>query len=303
MTGLHVSISAEPIFNLGSFEVTNSMFTGVIVTLLLIVFSYWLSKNIKQQKAPKGVQNLIEMMFESLIDLMVGIAGEKKTKEFFPVVTTLFIYILFSNWTGLLPGVGTIGVTRNVESVVSSSEERIGDQEAEDDGVVSGEDSHESPAATTHEETKDDQSSSEAEAGSTEQHTTFVPLIRPPSADLNSTLALAIISVLGSQIIGFKYLKFGYFKKFFNFSGPMQFVMGLLDLTSEASRILSFAFRLFGNIFAGEVLLSVMLFLLPFLAPLPFVGLEVFVGLIQALVFAILTLVFWNMATIAHDEH
>lgn len=272
MTGLHVSISAEPIFHLGKFEVTNSMFTGVIVTLILIAFSVKVSKRLKARRAPQGVQNVLEMIFESLLNLMTGIAGEKKASEFFPVIATLFIYILISNWTGLLPGVGTIGIKKQAEAT-THIEEKI--------------------EAKTAEKIKLEEKS---------KHTSYTPLVRPPSADLNATLALAIFAVAGSQYVGFKYLKFSYLKKFFNFSNPINFAIGLLELVSELSRILSFAFRLFGNIFAGEVLLSVMLFLLPFLVPLPFIGLEVFIGFIQALVFAVLTLVFWHMATLAHDE-
>ena len=81
------------------------------------------------------------------------------------------------------------------------------------------------------------------------------------------------------------------------------FGVGLLEIVSEISRVISFAFRLFGNIFAGEVLLTVIAFLMPLIAPLPFLGLELFVGFIQALVFSMLTAVFLNMATVSHDSH
>lgn len=248
MAKLHVSISAEPIFHLGSLEITNSMLTGVAVSLILLIFAYIASKRLDDKKPPKGLQNLLEMVFEGLYNLMLPIAGEKKAKEFFPVVATFFFYILFSNWSELLPGVGTIGLV----------------------SIHNGKQA-------------------------------FAPIIRPPSADLNSTLGLALFSVAGAQYAGFKYLKFDYLKKFFNFRHPGKLFLGFLELISELSRIISFAFRLFGNIFAGEVLLSVSLALFPFLAPIPFLGLEIFVGLIQALVFAVLTLVFWNMATVAHE--
>ncbi|MCH7951870.1 F0F1 ATP synthase subunit A [Patescibacteria group bacterium] len=251
MAEIHVSISAQPIFHLGSVEFTNSMLTGVAVSVFLAGFAYWFSKNLDPKKPVKGIQNLVEMVIEGLYNLMVSIAGERKTREFFPVIATLFLYILFSNWVTLLPGVGTIGITSTREG-----------------------------------------------------KEVFSPLVRPPSADLNATLGLALFSVIGAQVVGYKYMKLAYFKRFFNFSNPGRFILGLLELTSEVSRIISFSFRLFGNIFAGEVLLVVSLALLPFLAPIPFLGLEVFIGVIQALVFAVLTLVFWYMATIPHSgEH
>ena len=130
------------------------------------------------------------------------------------------------------------------------------------------------------------------------------PWFRGATADLNTTLALALISVGATQFFGLKHLKLNYLKKFFNFEGPIQFFVGLLELISEFAKILSFAFRLFGNIFAGEVLLVVIAFLLPVIGPLPFLGLEIFVGFVQALVFSLLTLVFLHMATLSHAaEH
>lgn len=131
----------------------------------------------------------------------------------------------------------------------------------------------------------------------------FVPLFRSANADLNTTLALAIMSVVATQIIGMKEIGFfRYWKKFFNFKNPIMFAIGLLELVSEFSKMISFSFRLFGNIFAGEVLLVVITALVPYIAPLPFYGLELFVGFIQALVFAMLSLVFFKVATL-HEAH
>jgi F-type H+-transporting ATPase subunit a len=137
----------------------------------------------------------------------------------------------------------------------------------------------------------------------TEEGPELVPLFRAATADLNTTLALAIFSIVLTQIFGFQHLKLGYLKKFFNFSNPLMTFVGILELVSEFAKIVSFAFRLFGNVFAGEVLLAVMAFLVPVVVPMPFYGLELFVGFIQALVFAMLSLVFFNMATQSHDEH
>ena len=105
------------------------------------------------------------------------------------------------------------------------------------------------------------------------------------------------------QVVGFRFVGLRYLTKFFNFSNPLMFFVGILEIISELAKVLSFAFRLFGNIFAGEVLLAVITFLVPLLLPAPFYGLEIFVGFIQALVFAMLTLVFFNMATQHHGEH
>lgn len=125
-----------------------------------------------------------------------------------------------------------------------------------------------------------------------------VPLLRGGTADLNTTLALAIISVGATQYYAAARLGFfGNAARFLNFKSPILFFVGALELVAEFAKVLSFSFRLFGNIFAGEVLLIVMAFLAPYLAPLPFIGLELFVGLVQALVFAMLTLVFLKVAT------
>ena len=126
----------------------------------------------------------------------------------------------------------------------------------------------------------------------------LIPFIRSTSADLNFTIALAIISVITVQIVGITSI--GFFKyagRFINFSNPLNFFVGILELVSEVAKLISFSFRLFGNIFAGEVLLTVMTVLVPYIIPLPFLALEVFVGFIQAFVFAILTLVFLKMAS------
>ena len=126
----------------------------------------------------------------------------------------------------------------------------------------------------------------------------FVPLLRSTAADLSFTLGLTIVVVTMSQYYGFKHLGFfGYMKKFVNFSSPMKFAVGMLEGVSEVTKLLSLSFRLFGNLFAGEVLLAVVTGLTYVIAPLPFYALEIFVGFIQAFVFALLTLVYFNMAT------
>jgi F-type H+-transporting ATPase subunit a len=130
-----------------------------------------------------------------------------------------------------------------------------------------------------------------------EGHKLFIPLFRSGTADLNMTIALAIMAVVVIQYYGLKTLGTEYVKRFINFSNPIYFFVGLLELMGEFTKIISFAFRLFGNVFAGEVLLTVIAFLMPLFAPLPFLGLELFVGFIQALVFSMLTAAFLSQAT------
>lgn len=129
----------------------------------------------------------------------------------------------------------------------------------------------------------------------------FVPLLRAPTADINETLALALIAMFLVQYYGFRVSGIKYGKKFINLTNPIFFFVGILELISDLSKIISFAFRLFGNIFAGEVLLAVVAFLVPFIVPLPFLALEFFVGFIQALVFSMLYSVFVTMA-VSHGE-
>ncbi len=137
-----------------------------------------------------------------------------------------------------------------------------------------------------------------------EENHHFTPIFRSANTDLNTTMALAIISVFVTQVFGIAAIGFSrYAAKFINFHSPIDFFVGILEAISEMAKLISFSFRLFGNIFAGEVLLVVISFLIPYIAPIPFYGLELFVGFIQALVFSMLTLVFMTMATVGHEEH
>ena len=133
----------------------------------------------------------------------------------------------------------------------------------------------------------------------------LVPILRSPNSDLNTTVALALITMFSVQLVGITSVGFfRYFKKFVNFKGPIDFFVGIVETISEFAKVISFSFRLFGNVFAGGVLLAVVSSLIPFIVPIPFYGMELFVGAIQALVFAMLATVFLQMATVAHDgEH
>lgn len=322
-TGLHISLSAEPIFTFGGVTFTNSMLTSVIVSGLLILFAILVNRSLMDTKKPTGLQNFAEWIIESLFNLVHSITGDlKKTSLFFPVIATFFLFILFNNWFGLLPGVGTI-----VKIPAAESHATVVEQEHETVAVESPrkttdmQDSHEEPAAldehattavektTEHTETTVTEHTLETTEVTTEHeaaepaHKPATPILRPATADLNTTIALGLISVVLVQVFGFNFLKFSYFTKYFNFSSPIMFFVGILELISEVGKILSFGFRLFGNVFAGEVLLAVIMWLAGVVVPMPFYGLEIFVGFIQALVFAMLSLVFFNMATLGHGEH
>jgi F-type H+-transporting ATPase subunit a len=242
---MEISLAAEPLFHIGSFAVTNTLVMSWFVMATLIGASLVLSRRITT--VPTGFQNVVEAVIEKLLFLMDSVTGKREeSKKFFPLVATIFLFVVFSNWIELVPGLGTIGLR----------------------------------------ETHDGK-------------TVLIPFIRSASADLNVTLALALISVFSVQFFGIASLGlFRHVKKFINVSGPINFFVGILELISEISKMISFSFRLFGNIFAGEVLLLVMLVLVPYLVPLPFLALELFVGFIQALVFSMLTLVFLKMATV-----
>ncbi len=304
MTGIHVSISAETIFHLGSIPVSNSMIASLIISCLLIVFAIVTRLSLKNTDKPTGIQNFAEWLVETLHNLVFSVTGDvKKTGRFFAPVATLFIFILLNNWFGLLPGFGTIGFTHAEESKTELHQEgtplvpvgEVVDPEIMAAGHVS---------ETTEKLIEENQAESlktDTAHDESEKHGSFVPYLRAGTADLNTTIALALISFTLIQIFGIQAAHLGYFSKFINFSSPIAFYVGILELISEFAKIISFAFRLFGNVFAGEVLLVVISALVPILVPMPFYGLEIFVGLVQALVFTMLSLVFFNMATEHHS--
>ncbi len=296
--GLHISISAEPLTTIGELTISNSIFTSLIVSFLLIAIAFVARSSIKDERRPQGLQNFFEWVVESLFGLVEGIAGsKKKAKAFFPFIATFFLFILLNNWFGLLPGVGTIGFIEGENTEHAQLQESGLELESSKAYASELAEEHRQEAEAAMME-ESEHVESEGDHGAV-----FVPYLRAGTADLNGTLALGLISIVVTQFFGFKYLGLSYLKKYFNFSNPIMFFVGILELISEFAKIISFAFRLFGNIFAGEVLLVVMLMLGKVIIPMPFYGLEIFVGFIQALVFAMLSLVFFNMATIGHDDH
>lgn len=249
-----VSLAAEPLFTLGSLPVTNAVMIGVFVFTGLVVGAILLRPKITVG-VPGGVVNAVEAVFELLLSTIEGIThNRKKAEEFFPIISTFFLFILFSNWTGILPGLGSVGIYKLIHGEVE-----------------------------------------------------LVPFLRAPSADLNFTIALALLSVFAAQWYGMKHLGFfGHWGKFFVPPWKSPYLIGtfvgLLELVSEFAKVISFSFRLFGNVFAGEILLMVVGMLAPMGGTLPFLVLEIFVGLVQALVFALLTTVFLTIATMEHGD-
>jgi len=268
---VHVSIAPEILFTIIGIPVTNTLLTSWVVMVFLIIISIIISRNIKE--IPGKLQSITEVIITKLADFLETIAGSKEVvRKFFPVAATIFIFILCANWIGILPGVGSIGFTHVEEAPIH----------LETEGEILPE--------ITEEETEEPQES-------------FVPLLRSVNSDLNMTLALALIIVTMSHIVGLVTIGVrDHIGKFFSFKSPIKFFVGLLEFVSEIAKIISFSFRLFGNVFAGEVLLVIIAFLVPYIAPIPFLGLEIFVGFIQALIFTVLTIMFLGAATTAHEE-
>lgn len=308
----HVALSGEPLFSDGPAWFTNSLLTTFIVDIILIVAAVLATA--RMSIVPKGWQNVMEMVIEYLFHLSESVAGSR-ARQFFPWVATLFFFVLISNYTGLIPGVGSIGYTHGEERAADGgigfvqNEGPVGSAVVVDQqlSMANGNLTFQPIANVIAPIAQAEKEQAEG-AAEEENHAKFVPLFRAPSADLNMTFALAITTIIAVQFWGVRTLGSSYFKKFINTSGTgmmkvINIFVGLLEIISELSRVIAFGFRLFGNIFAGEIVLATMAFLITFFLPLPFYVLEVFVGLVQAVVFMMLTLVFFTMATISHEHH
>lgn len=299
-----ISIKAETLLRIGSFGINNSMVLSFVVTLFF-VFLFLQYKKQYESGNRTTLYYVVTMVLRSLYTLFQSIVHEK-ISVFFPLLSAFFLWILIQNWTGLLPGVGSImvKVPASVVHGTHAEDASHAEEEVHTEDVVA-EDSHaeeqiidehgvvvEEPVVEENHEVAVEESHDELLS---------IPLFRGNNADINATLALAIISVVMIQVYGVQFLGFkAYISKFINFKDPIYFVLGILEIVSEISKVVSFAFRLFGNIFAGEVLLTIVAFLVPVLASFPFVILEVFVGLVQALVFSMLTSVFLSLAVAHH---
>ena len=265
----HVALPSEVLFEVAGFPITNTLIASWLTVIVLIIVFYVCTR--KMKLIPGRLQNLAEMAVEALLSFVKGAAGEKHARLLFPVVATIFIYVITNAYLALLPFFGTI--------------------------VVTG------------------------------QEGTAVPLFRAANTDINVPLSIAVISFIFVEFWGMKSLgAFRYLGEFFNFGqigrgvkelfkgkirpaitniafGFINLFVGLLEVFSHLIRIVSFTFRLFGNMTAGEILLLISAFLIPFIFTIPFYGLELLIGFIQALIFAGLTLVFGIIAVAPmHEE-
>jgi F-type H+-transporting ATPase subunit a len=297
---VHVELAAEKLFSIGPIPVTNSMLMMFIVmALLLIVFG---SIARKAQVVPTRGQGFLELIVEFLLGLVEGTAGKRLGRQIFPLVAGIFIFIAFANYSGLLPGVGTVGFyeTETTEEEHATEPSTTGttteSTEATDDHAETTTGTEAAAVETTGDE-----------ADHEEEHRILVPFLRAPNADLNMTLAMALITFFVVQIAGVK--AHGVAGRIKHMAQPWWIFP--LEVIQEFARIISLSFRLFGNIFAGEVLLAVMfamaaaikVALIPVLFPVIFLFLEVLFGTIQALVFALLTLIYITLAASGHDDH
>ncbi len=299
-----ISIKAETLLRIGSFEINNSMVLSFVVTLFFVCLFLQYKKQYESGNRAT-LYYAVTMVLRSLYTLFQSVVHEK-ISVFFPLLSAFFLWILIQNWTGLLPGVGSIMVKVPASVVHGTHAENAAHAEKEvHTELAVAEDSHsEEQIIDEHGVVvKEPVVQKYHEVAAEESHDKLlpIPLFRSNNADINATLALAIISVVMIQVYGVQFLGFkAYISKFINLKDPIYFVLGILEIVSEISKVVSFAFRLFGNIFAGEVLLTIVAFLVPVLASFPFVILEVFVGLVQALVFSMLTSVFLSLAVAHH---
>jgi len=238
--GISVKLAPYIVGEVFGVPVTATLITTWLSMALLTALAFVATRKIAM--VPGRSQSVAEVLVGGVYDYMASVLESKDmARKYFPVVMTIFLFILTLNWVGLLPGVTAIGYY-------------------------------------------------------TEQ-AKFIPFLYPAATDLNITIAFAIVAFLTIEIAGVLALGlWRYTGKFINFSSPLAFVIGIIELISELARLISFSFRLFGNIFAGKTLLVVIMFFVPYIVPVPLIAFEVFVGFIQAFVFAILTLFFIKLA-------
>lgn len=242
-SGIHVKLAPYIVGEAFGVPITATLLTVWLTMFILVGLAFAVKARLAT--VPGKLQSVFELIIGGVYDYMSEVLESRSmARKYFPVVMTIFLFILSLNWVGLLPGVTSIGFYE------------------------------------VHEGTKH-----------------FIPLLYPAATDLNVTIAFAIVAFFTIELAGV--LAIGLFKytgKFINFSSPLQFVIGIIELISELARLISFSFRLFGNIFAGKTLLVVIMFFIPYVVPVPLVAFELFVGFIQAFVFAILTLFFIKLA-------
>jgi F-type H+-transporting ATPase subunit a len=269
----NIELTPEVIFTIPgiNLQVTNTLFCTWITLIILFLAFFFATR--RKYMIPRGWQNFMEWIVELLRGLVQSVSGKENGKKFFPLVASFFFFILISNLLDVFPGVDSLGS-------IDPSKLPAGTQP----GIfLWGDASH-----------------------------AVVSWVRPPTTDLNLTIAMALVAVITAQFFGFFTLGFrGHVGKYlnvrslfkFNFQGAIEFFVGLLEIIQEISRVISLAFRLFGNIFAGSVVLAIFAFLLPAVANIVFIPFELFVAGVQAFVFALLTLIYLQLSVTGHGDH
>lgn len=334
---LNISIRPEPLFSIGGFWVTNGMITTVIAVILCALLFGFLSR--KKALIPGRGQALAEFAIESLLGQLEGSLGRRYGRTFFALIGTFFIFIIFANWFSLLPGIGTIGI--NKEKIVaatsgtvssgnyaivsgpatvqsqpnnsSSSAGTITDGTAAKVTNINGQWAQVTPLVAETTEVVNGAPSYEAntdepsgyvlvsQLSPATQEKVLVPFFRAPNADINMTLSMALISVLLSEFMAIRVHGIGGWLKEFFPSLKLAW-LGPIEIASHISRIISLTFRLYGNVFAGEVMIAVILSLGAGPILFVFIGLEVFFGFIQALVFFLLSTAYFTLGIVGQGE-
>jgi F-type H+-transporting ATPase subunit a len=328
-------------YPLGITGLTNTFVAAIFAFIVVLTLGLSLrARSRTSDEVPTGFYNFFEFVIEAGMNFATNLAGTKKARDFFPIFITLILYILVANWMELIPGVDSIGFSEWVphaagvkaaeaagleegseayEEKLHSVEHDVDEQNAynyKDGPILLRSEANLIGFGDNAGNCKFDTDDPRAGCEPENADWTIVPFLRAAATDLNYTLALALVTMTLVQYYGVKYLGLGkYLHKFFPLSrkdfsamaeNPIKAIdpaVGLLELIGEISRIISFAFRLLGNIFAGQILLFVIAFLIP-VANVVFFGLEFFVGLIQAMVFGLLAVIFMTGATESHgDDH
>lgn len=326
-TPLGIDLGAD--FNLINTMV--ALFIADAVVLLIAVLGYRASRGWRKE-VPGRLQSALELIVGGLFGFVKNTAGPRNARSIYPLVATIFFFLLIGNWMSVIPGVESIGLFHcahpntngyqavqigegwyrldNTKALFGGDPVTLADEEACVAATGLGEGEH--AAAPEGEGAATTEGEHAAVEGDPLQTYRFhiTPFVRPAATDLNLTIGLALISFFFIQYYGFKEQGLNYLQKFIpvhslgNLSkkplGAIDLIVGPLEFVSELSKIVSLSFRLFGNIFAGGILIAVMLFLVGTGLPVIFYALELIVGLAQALVFAVLTLVFIAQAMEGH---
>jgi F-type H+-transporting ATPase subunit a len=244
--------------------ITSTLLLSIVDAILIfIIFSLYARR---KKVLPGRIQNALEWVVQGMLGLCEEVAGKEKGRRFFPWVFGIFLYVLMGNLWEVIPGIETFGtINHDLPGCAKAAGFFLADKNLSN---------------------------------------CITPWFRPPSTDLNFTLAIAVISVVITQVYGFRMLGVrAQLGRYITLrEGPIGLFVGVLEAILELARIISFGFRLFGNLFAGDTLLLVISFLLPVVGPIPFYFLEIFVGFIQAFVFAMLTLIFLTLGTTSHGH-